>query len=1261
MIDQYRPVGAGRAAVVAPRLGALAIVALFVALFVALITACGPRSTPAWHDEAGYRWRELDVRGGRAGFTRMQPGNTGVAFQNSVSESLLVANRMLGQGAGVALGDVDGDGRTDVFLAKTEGCSALYRNLGNWKFEEITTAAGVGVCTRHSTAAAFADTDADGDLDLVLLATTGPNALFVNDGAAHFTERTDLGLDSTGRGGTSLTMADVDGSGRLALYVANYKSYNIDDRVPPQQRAFNQVVRQEGKDRYVVVPAFQRDYRIVVRPDMGGMRMTQRAAPDDFYLNNGTGRFTRVPLTADRFRDASGKKVAEEPESFTLGARFADLNGDGAPELYVANDFEDTDQLWFNDGRGNFRLGDWTSQRQMSNSTMGVDIGDVNGDGLPDLFCVDMLANDTHRLRTQIPTNTAFPKKPGEIAMQLQHQRNTLFINRGDGTFAEVAQYAGVAASGWSWGTLLIDADLDGWQDILVANGHLWDIMDADVQEGLQNRLTSVAWQKLRWQFPRLALKNVAFRNRGDLTFEDVSAAWGFGTEEDVSHAVASADLDGDGDLDVVVNRLGAPALMLRNNAGAARVGVRLIGQAPNTRAVGAVMRLEGGATPIQVREVAVGGLYMAHSDYLASFAMGKADSAALVVDWRDGRRSRLTVRANRLYELTETAASVREAPPALRTASPSGAPTADSTLFSDATPDLGGHVHSENAFDDWGRQFLLPSAISPLGPGVAWFDADRDGLDDLFVGAGKGGRISAFRSSGGHLAPMRGAFPLAPAVLTSVLGVADAAGTRIFAGVSTWQARADSEMVNQPAAVSIALKGGEPAPTAEALVGSHASATGPMAVADYDGDGRLDLFVGSRAIPMQYPLPPTSGLFTNVDGKFVHDAANAPLLDGVGMVSAALFADVNGDGHADLVVAREWDSILLLLNDTRGRFVRAPESWGLARWPSRWNGIAAGDVDGDGRLDLVATSWGRNSSIQADSARPLVLLHGPVGAAGEEEMILARHDPRLGGLGPLTSYARARVAIPDLVRTVGTFAAWADAAVETSLRGQMSQLSRLSASTLDQMVFLNRGGRFEAHPLPREAQLAPAFYAGIADFDGDGTEDVFLGQNFSATSVGLPRDDAGRGLLLTNDGTGEFTPMDGARSGIKIYGDQRGAGYADYDGDGRLDLAVSQNAAATRLFHNRGAKPGLRVRVRGTASNPDGVGVQLRLIYGDRMGPVREIQTGSGYWSQNGAVQVFGMAAQPTAVWVRWPGGREERVPVTVGALEVEVKAPPR
>lgn len=1217
----------------------------------AALGACERATPPQWHQEAGYRWRELHVEGDGPGFTPMSFRQTGIDFQNTVSDSVLLGNRMLAQGAGVALGDVDGDGLVDVFLARTEGSNALYRNRGRWRFDDITERAGVGARDRYSSGAAFVDVDGDGDLDLILLATTGPNAIFVNDGTGRFAERRDLGLDSRGRGGTTVAMADVEGDGDLDLYVANYKPYSPVDTLTPQQRAPNQLVRQTGPDRYEIVPEHQRDFKLVMRPDMGGLNVSMRGEPDDFYVNDG-GRFTRVPLTTDRFRDANGKALTEEAESFSLAARFADLDMDGAPDLYVANDFEDPDQLWFNDGKGGFRLAPWTAQRQLSNSAMGVDVADVNGDALPDVFLADMLSNDSRRLKTQMPTHTPLPKRPGDVETQLQQQRNTLFINRGDATFGESAVFAGVQASGWSWSTMFLDVDLDGWQDILITTGHLWDVMDSDTQERLQNRLTDVQWKRQRWEFPALPLRNVAFRNRGDLTFEDASQAWKFGVEEDVSHAIAAGDLDGDGDHDVIVNRLRAPVAVLRNDAPAPRIAVRLVGDAPNTSAVGAKIRLTGGAVPEQVREVAVGGLYLSHSDFGASFAMGDAAAATITVEWRDGRRTVIDgARANRLYEITAATATAR-------LAGDSGRAPVDSPLFEDATAQLGGHIHADPWFDDWERQFLLPNSLSQLGPGVSWFDYDRDGDEDLLVGTGRGGRLGVFRNDRGRMAPQSSAALTAPADLTTILGFATGSATRIHAGLASWEVTPERGVPPLPGALSMTASREGVGTGSVALVPPLRSSTGPMAMADIDGDGDLDLFVGGRAIPGQYPRNASSRLFRNVAGAFAADAAGSTVLDSVGMVSAAIFADIDADGDPDLLLAREWDSILLLLNAS-GRFSAAPGSWGLGAVTSRWNGVAAGDLDGDGRLDLVATSWGRNTMLAADSARPLVLLHGPFGSAGEEEVLLAREDPRIGGLAPLNSYARVRVAMPDLPTRVGSFAAYADATVEQVLGPQLSRVERKSVATLDHMVFLNRGNRFEARPIHAEAQLAPGFYAGIADFDGDGAEDVFISQNFFPTAVGIPRYDAGRGLLLRGDGTGSLTPMPGARSGILIYGDQRGAAFADFDGDARLDLAVSQNGSATRLLRNQGARPGLRVRLRGDSQNPDAVGAQVRLAFGERMGPVREVHAGSGYWSQNGAVQVFGSPSPPTSVWVRWPGGVETRSPVPAGAREVVVIRP--
>ncbi|MGH7320487.1 MAG: FG-GAP-like repeat-containing protein, partial [Candidatus Rokuibacteriota bacterium] len=999
------------------------------------------------------------------------------------------------------------------------------------------------------------------------------------------------------------------------------------------------VVRQLGPQRFEVRAQYRQDYRLVDREDLGGLSLEQRADPDFFYRNIG-GRFVREPIAGNpRFVDEQGRPLTEEREDFGLAAMFADLNGDGAPDLYVANDFEDPDQLWLNDGRGKFQLAPWPTLRSTSNSGMAVDVGDVDRDGRPDLFEVDMLSQDTRRLKTQIPTHTALPKRPGEGDGRPQMQRNTLQLNRGDGTFAEIARLAGVGASGWSWSTLFLDVDLDGWEDILIGTGHRWDVMDGDTQYRLRNRLQEIDWRRMLFEYPPLELPNVAFRNRGDLAFEDASRAWRFDVGADISHGMALGDLDGDGDLDVVINRLDKPAAVLRNDATAPRIAVRLRGEPPNTAGIGSRVLVRGGAVPVQQRELIAGGLYLSDSDDLLTFATGQADSVTIEVTWRDARRTVIAgAHPNRLYEIDQRAAG---------SPSPEGRGGQGArTLFADISDQLGGHRHVEPYFDDYARQLLLANAFSQLGPGVAWDDADGDGREDLIVGAGRTGTLAWFRNEGRRLKPTSPRVAPAHVDLTTVLGWPDGRGGRaVLAGVSSYEMGTMNALA-VPGVVAYSLATGAMTP----LVPGDSASVGPLALADYDADGDLDLFVGGRIFPGGYPFSPSSRLYQNDGGRLVPDGANHRLFAGMGMVSAALFTDIDGDGDPDLIVAIEWGTIRIFLNEG-GRFGAAPRRPGLSGLYSRWNGLATGDLDGDGRLDIVATSWGRNTDYHASEARPL-FLYAP-GA------LLAQEDPRIGGVAPLTTFARLGLTLPGAAQRLRTFGAYADATIDEVLGTGSAGAIRLGATTMDHMVFLNRGDRFDARPLPLEAQVAPAFYAGIADFDGDGREDLFLSQNFFATEVATPRYDAGRSLLLLGRGDGGLEPMPGQRSGLMVYGEQRGAAYGDFDGDGRLDIAVTQNGATTRLFRNVGAVPGLRVRLVGPPGNPTAVGAQMRLRYGDRAGPVREVQAGSGYWSQNGAVQVLGRAGEPTALWIRWPGGREQVVPLARGQAEVTVPIP--
>jgi hypothetical protein len=1231
-----------------------------IILLMACRTATPTRPAPLeWHQDAGYRWRALPISADSlptAGFTSLDGEATGITFRNTVSDTAVLRNQVLAQGGGVAFGDIDGDDLVDLFLARTEGKSALYRNLGDWRFTEIAETAGVALGDRAATGVIFADVDGDRDQDLLINSLGGPNSLFLNDGAGRFTE--DSGYPGRGsRAGTTTgTMADIDGDGDLDLYLGNDKAYNAVDRFSPQERAFDQVVRRTGERSFEVVERMRNDYRTELRDDIGGVVLLQKAEPDSLYLND-RGRFTAVPIAgSSRFVDHAGRQFAAAPDNFTLAARFYDLDSDGDPDLYVANDFEDPDQLWLNDGRGYFRLASPFTQRTTSNAAMAVDMGDVDRDGRVDLFLVDMLSRDTRARKTQIPTHTALPKRPGVLDDRPQLQRNTLFLNRGDTTFAQIAELAGVDASGWSWSTMFLDVDLDGYEDLLVGTGNYWDFMDADTQEKLRNRLSDLDWRQQRMRYPRLMVPNYAFRNRGDLTFEEVSEAWRFSAGPDISHGMAAADLDQDGDLDVVVNRLDAPALVLRNDATASRISVSLRGAPPNTAGIGARVRILGGAIPFQEREVTAGGLYLSHSEPVLAFATGSADSVGIEVLWRDGRRSVVAgAKPNRHYQIEQgTGDRLGGLPPA---------PTSPwvGALFADETATLG-HRHHDPAFDDATRQLLLPHSFAQLGPGVSWIDVDHDGDDDLFITTGKSGFTAGYRNDRGRFTPLSLDLPAAEDDQTMVVGIPDDRGaTRLLIAQSSYQADSLDQGLRRPAVIAVPLdRAGQRSGPIEALIPGDTASPGPMSLADYDRDGDLDLFLGGRVIPGVYPISPSSRFLLNDGtGRFTLDPVNSALVKSIGMVSAALWTDLDQDGDPDLAATVDWGPLKVWFNQG-GIFTPGPESLGLAARFGRWWGLSTGDFDEDGRPDLVVTGWGRNITPRPDSLHPLYLYFGNFDQNGSLDLTLAQEDPRLGGIAPLTSFARLSLGSAALAQRVRTFGAYADLTIDELLGEAAASALRLGTNTSDHLLWLNRGDRFEPRPLPLEAQLAPAFAPVVADFDGDGHEDLVLSQNFFSTELSSPRYDAGRALLLLGDGHGSFRPITGRESGLVVWGDQRGAATADYDADGRPDLVISQNATATRLFRNRAGQPGLRVRLRGGTGNPAAIGASLRLRTSGWEGPWREIQLGSGYWSVSSPVAVLGRPeAGAATLEVRWPDGRRTEAQVKPTTREVRVNVP--
>lgn len=930
----------------------------------------------AWTEGEGMRWRALDVAHAarsvaesRAGFTRLDAARTGVTHRNDVDDERALANRDLLIGAGAAVADVDGDGYPDLFLASVQRPAALYRNIGGFRFEDVTRASGLRLDSL-TTGATFADVDGDGDADLLVGTHGGPVMLWRNDGRGRFTDATaESGLVG-GYAATTLTLADVDRDGDLDLYVATYKVRNALDTYPPQAREFNQVVTKTATG-YAVRPEWAAEYRIEDRPDLGGIVRSQRADPDLFFLNDGSGRFVRTPIRGPRFRDEAGAPLTAEPDFFSLAARFYDVNGDGAPDLYVCNDFEDPDQFWINDGRGNFRLVSREALSATSNTCMSVDFGDVDRDGMVDLFTADMLSPTLADRQTEIPTHTPLPKGIGLDGTRPQWMRNMLQVARGDGTWAQVADFAGVAATDWTWGSAFLDVDLDGYEDLLAFNGHRWDIRDADTFDRIRDAFPRVPWNREQAQFPTLATHSIALRNQGDLTFRSMPDGWGLGEEAAISQGVALADFDLDGDLDVVVTRLNAEAALFRNDATAPRIAVRLLGGAANRAGIGATVQVRTAGLPDQARAVTAGGYYLSGSEPLLTFAATDAAPATVIVTWADGRRTVVPeARANRLYEVREAAATPAPAPDSTPT-----------PLFADASALLGGHVHTESPFDDFRRQPLLPNRFSQLGPGITWVDADGDGDDDLVVGAGRTGAVTMFENREGRFVPHRAPMQAA-GDLTAIVPVPDGAGgLRLAVGQSNYEAGTPAEALAMPRVLGVSARAGALGPVTTLLAGDTAS-IGALAAGDVNGDGQLDLFVAPRAIGGLWPIPaPSTLLLGQPDGSFVPDGANAAALRGLGLVSAALLVDVVGDARPDLVVAVEFGPVRVLRNQ-EGRFDDVTASLGLAEHRSRWNGLAAVDVDADGRLDLVATSWGRNLPWEASraTARPR---HGAIRRGG--------------------------------------------------------------------------------------------------------------------------------------------------------------------------------------------------------------------------------------------------------------------------------------
>ena len=618
---------------------------------------CSPDASPPgdWTGSAPVRWATLaSPSGAEPGFRMLDSTATGIRFLNTITKDEVAQNRHLLHGSGVAVGDVDGDDWPDLFVAQLSGPNHLYRNAGSGsiQFERVPGAGGAALPNEYSTGATFADVDGDEDLDLLVTTMGGPNVLYQNDGTGQFTRRANAGLHS-GDGSTTAAFADVDGDADLDLYVGNYKRLAMRDSLPPDEIAWTKIVKEVSEGEYEIAEPFRSEYEL----EIVGTKLLrlEKAEADRLYRNDGTGRFAEVPWE-EAFRTTDGTPMREAPRDWALVARLQDLNGDGHADLYVCNDFESPDHLYWGTADGTFVEADPSVLRTTSHSTMSVAATDVERDGDLDLFLADMLGRSYVRRQTQMGTRAPIPEPVGAAQKRTQEMQNTLQLNRGDGTFAEVAEMSGLEASGWTWASRFMDVDLDGYDDLLVTNGHAFDVQNADAQTRqsiLRSRVRDYEeFRRLIFHYPRLDLKNVAFRNRGDGTFDAMPDGWGLGPSKDVSHGLATGDLDRDGDLDVVINRLNRSLGVYENTTPDARLAVRLVGPSPNTEAIGATVRVEAEGLPPQTAQTLIGGEYLSDSERLLSFATGSADSVQVQVQWPGGARTTHDAVPGRVYEI---------------------------------------------------------------------------------------------------------------------------------------------------------------------------------------------------------------------------------------------------------------------------------------------------------------------------------------------------------------------------------------------------------------------------------------------------------------------------------------------------------------------------------------------------------------------------------------------------------------------------------